>query len=104
MKLDERVYKELCRVPRGKVTTYGALARAVGLPNGQRIIGRIMKNNPYPGIVPCHRVVRSDGKVGGYSPGGMSGGEMIKSAMLEKEGIGISGGKIRDLDGSLFEF
>ena len=48
MNIEEKVYKKLLEVPAGKVTTYGELARAVGLSNGQRTIGRIMKKNPYP--------------------------------------------------------
>ena len=62
MTLSTRVYTKLLQVPEGKVTTYGDLAKAVGLENGQRAIGTIMKKNPFPGIVPCHRVVKSDGK------------------------------------------
>lgn len=92
MNLEERVYEKLIEVPKGKVTTYGELAKAVGLPNGQRIIGRIMNKNPYPVIVPCHRVVMSTGKVGGYA-----WGEKIKSNMLAKEGVQIKNGKIFDL-------
>ena len=64
--LSSRVYKKLLEVPRGKVTTYAELAKAVGIENGQRAIGNIMNKNPNPILVPCHRVVRSDGSVGGY--------------------------------------
>ena len=66
MTLSTRVYTKLLQVPEGKVTTYGDLAKAVGLENGQRVIGTIMKKNPFPGIVPCHRVIKSDGKIGGF--------------------------------------
>ncbi len=78
-------------VPKGQVTTYGELAKAVGLENGQRLIGRIMNKNPYPVIVPCHRVIMSSGKVGGYA-----WGEKIKINMLAKEGVKIKDGKIDD--------
>lgn len=91
MRLDDLVYKKLLEVPRGKVTTYGELARAVGLKNGQRAIGRMMNKNPYPVIVPCHRVIMSSGKVGGYA-----WGERVKAKMLEKEGVKIKKGKIMD--------
>ena len=67
--LSSRVYKKLLEVPRGKVTTYAELAKAVGIENGSRAIGNIMNKNPDPVIVPCHRVVRSDGSVGGYAFG-----------------------------------
>ncbi|TLX81430.1 MAG: MGMT family protein [Thaumarchaeota archaeon] len=92
MKLEEKVYKKLLEVPRGMVTTYGELAKAVGIKNGQRVIGRIMNKNPYPVIVPCHRVIKSDGKIGGYA-----WGEKIKISMLSKEGVKIKNGKIVDL-------
>jgi len=87
------VYKKLLQVPKGKVTTYSALAKAVGLKNGQRVIGRIMNKNPYPVVIPCHRVILSNGKVGGYA-----WGEKVKTKMLAKEGIKIKKGKILDPD------
>ena len=93
MKLEHKVYKKLLQVPKGKVTTYGELAKAVGLKNGQRAIGRIMNKNPFPVIVPCHRVILSSGKIGGYV-----WGEKIKSNMLSKEGVEIKKGKILDKD------
>ncbi len=80
-------------MPKGKVTTYSELAKAVGLKNGQRAIGRIMNKNPFPVIVPCHRVILSNGKIGGYA-----WGEKIKTNMLSKEGIKIKNGKILDSD------
>lgn len=90
MNLETRVYKKLLDVPPGKVVTYGQLAQAVNLKNGQRVIGRIMKKNPFPGVVPCHRVVKSDGTVGGYAYG-----QEIKINMLRKEGITITGNKAK---------
>ena len=99
MNLANQVYKTLCQVPKGKVTTYGELAKAVGLTNGQRAIGRIMNKNPYPGIIPCHRVIKSDGKIGGYAYG-----EKSKTKMLAKEGIKIQNGKIKDFEKNVFRF
>ena len=93
MTLSIEVYKKLLKVQKGKVTTYGDLAKAVGLKNGQRVIGMIMKNNPFPVIIPCHRVVKFNGEIGGYVYG-----EKIKSNMLSKEGIIIKDGKILDFD------
>ncbi len=86
-------------MPTGKITTYGELAKAVGMRNGQRAVGRIMNKNPYPVIIPCHRVIKSDGKVGGYAYG-----EEIKSSMLTKEGIKIKNGKILDLENRIHRF
>lgn len=91
MNLEHKVYEKLLQVPKGKVTTYSELAKAVGLKNGQRAIGRIMSKNPFPVIVPCHRVILSNGKIGGYA-----WGEKIKANMLSKEGVKIKKGKILD--------
>lgn len=99
MKIEQQVYKKLTEVPHGKVTTYGELAKAVGLKNGQRMIGQIMKKNPYPVIIPCHRVVKSDGTVGGYAYG-----ENIKKNMLQKEGTKIQDGKILDWKNKYHKF
>ncbi len=98
MKLEHKVYEKLLQVPKGKVTTYSELAKAVGLKNGQRAIGRIMNKNPFPVIVPCHRVILSTGKIGGYA-----WGEKIKTNMLSKEGVQIKKGKILDKD-KIFRF
>jgi methylated-DNA-[protein]-cysteine S-methyltransferase len=99
LKLEEKVYKKLLEVPKGKITTYGDLAKAIGLKNGQRMIGRIMNKNPYPVIVPCHRVIKSDGKIGGYA-----WGEKVKAKMLSNEGIKIKNGKILDVEKSIHRF
>lgn len=99
MNLEHRVYKKLLQVPKGKVTTYGELAKAIGLKNGQRVIGRIMKNNPNPVIVPCHRVVKSDRTIGGYWYGADT-----KTNMLKIEGIEIQNGKILDWNEKIFRF
>ncbi|MGQ0795447.1 MAG: MGMT family protein [Nitrosopumilaceae archaeon] len=99
MKLDEKVYKKLLEVPKGKITTYKEIAKAVGLDNGQRLIGRIMNKNPYPIIIPCHRVIKSDGKIGGYA-----WGQKVKTRMLSNEGIKIKKGKILDLEKSIYRF
>ena len=99
MNLDKKIYKKLLEVPKGKITTYGELAKAVGLKNGQRAVGKIMNKNPYPVIIPCHRVVKSDGKIGGYAYG-----EDVKSNMLTNEGIKIQNGKILDLKNTIYRF
>tara|TARA_B110000116_G_scaffold86423_1_gene75139 strand:- start:16 stop:315 length:300 start_codon:yes stop_codon:yes gene_type:complete len=99
MNLEDKVYKKLLDVPKGYVTTYGDLAKAVGLKNGQRIIGKIMNKNPYPVLIPCHRVVMSTGKIGGYAYG-----ENVKTKMLNDEGIEIVDGIIENFDKKLFVF
>lgn len=100
MSAAERVYRKLMEVPPGMVVSYGELARAAGLKNGQRAVGRIMANNPYPGIVPCHRVVMSDGRIGGYGYGGPE----IKANMLRREGVAVEGGKVRGTDEIMYRF
>ena len=99
MKLENRVYRNLLQVPAGKIVTYGDLGKSVGLKNGQRKIGQIMKNNPFPIIIPCHRVVKSDGTVGGYAFG-----VERKITLLSKEGVKISKGKILDYEDRKFFF
>ena len=99
MNLEQKVYKKLLDVPKGYVTTYGDLARAVGLKNGQRIIGKIMNKNPYPVLIPCHRVVMSTGKIGGYAYG-----KDVKTKMLSDEGIEIKNGNIENFTKKLFIF
>ena len=99
MKIDKKIYKKLLQVPSGKITTYGELSRAIGLKNGQRVIGRVMKNNPFHVIVTCHRVVKSNREIGGYAFG-----VDIKRNMLTKEGICIKNNKIENFEKSFFRF
>ena len=99
MNLDKKIYKKLLEVPEGKITTYGELAKAVGMKNGQRAVGKIMNANPYPVIIPCHRVVKSDGKVGGYYYG-----QNVKINMLKKEGVKIKNDKILDWENTVYRF
>ncbi len=94
----EKCYRGLKRVPRGKVTTYRELARYVGT-RAYRAVGQVMKRNPNAPQVPCHRVVKSDGKIGGYAKG-----PKTKVKMLQKEGIKISNGRVVDLKKYLFKF
>jgi methylated-DNA-[protein]-cysteine S-methyltransferase len=85
------VYDLLLKIPAGKVSTYGDLAKALGNPLASREIGRILGRNPNPVKVPCHRVVMSDGKVGGYAYGSDR-----KRELLEEEGISFDNGIVSD--------
>ena len=76
------VLKVTAAIPYGKVKTYKELAAAVGNPKGSRAVGGVMAYNPLPLIIPCHRVVRSDGSLGGFA-----GGLALKAKLLELEGI-----------------
>jgi len=84
-----KVYEFLRKVPRGKVTTYKELGRVSNLH--PRAIGMLMKGNKDPVNIPCYRVVRSDGSLGGYSG---SGGIRTKIRLLRRDGIEIKNGKI----------
>jgi methylated-DNA-[protein]-cysteine S-methyltransferase len=89
---NEDVYNLLKKIPAGKVSTYGDLAKALGNPTASRTIGRILGNNPNPIKVPCHRIVMSDGKLGGYMYGILK-----KRELLENEGVSFTdGGTIID--------
>jgi methylated-DNA-[protein]-cysteine S-methyltransferase len=77
----KEVWRELTRIPYGETISYGELARRVGRPRGPRAVGQANGRNPIPIIVPCHRVVASDG-IGGYG-----GGLPMKRALLAVEGI-----------------
>jgi methylated-DNA-[protein]-cysteine S-methyltransferase len=85
----EKCYAVLRKVPSGKVTTYAEIAKAIGNPKGARAVGNAMNKNPYAPQVPCHRVIKSNGEVGGFASGTRK-----KIEMLKKEGIEITDGKI----------
>jgi len=67
--VQRKVLMRLREVKLGNVITYGGLAESVGLKNGARVVGRALAQNPVPFFIPCHRVIRSDGKLGGFSFG-----------------------------------
>jgi methylated-DNA-[protein]-cysteine S-methyltransferase len=69
-------------VPRGHVTTYGRLARRLGVPGGARAVGRALATNPLPILIPCHRAVREGGELGGFR-----GGLPMKESLLHLEGV-----------------
>jgi methylated-DNA-[protein]-cysteine S-methyltransferase len=73
-------------IPRGRVMTYGGLAAKAGVPGGARAAGNVMAGNPFPLVIPCHRVIRSDGGLGGFG-----GGLSMKRALLEMEGVAFDG-------------
>ena len=92
MDFDSRVYSLLKKVPQGKVTTYKEIASALNM-KGYRAVGQALKRNPHAPSVPCHRVVKSDGSLGGY--GGLSDkGVEKKIKLLESEGVSVRNGRI----------
>ena len=76
------VWKELLKIPKGKTKTYKEIAVAIGRPKSSRAVANACAQNPYAPDVPCHRVVRSDGSLGGYSA---EGGIERKRQLLEME-------------------
>ena len=82
--LQLKVWKYLMKIPKGETRTYLDIAKALKRPNSFRSVANIVGKNPHPIKIPCHRVIRSDGKLGGYSgPGGIK----TKKKLLKKEGI-----------------
>ena len=96
---NEQCYKLLATVPRGKVTTYKYLAEALGC-KAYRAVGNAMNKNPYPrDIVPCHRVVNTDGRIGGYA-----GKPEEKIKRLHDEGVSVKDGKVENFKSCLYRF
>ena len=85
-KFQVKVWRYLLKIPYGKVITYKKIAIKLKKPNAARAIANACSKNPYAPFIPCHRVIRSDGKIGGYSgPGGVK----MKRKILKEEGFFI---------------
>ncbi len=89
MTFAQKVFQVVSKIPHGKVMTYAAVAKAAGRPRAYRAVGNVLNKNPRPIEIPCHRVVKSDGKVGGYV-----GGIYKKVRLLQQEGIPIYNNRI----------
>jgi methylated-DNA-[protein]-cysteine S-methyltransferase len=103
LRFDERVWEVMKEIPRGKVTTYGQIAKRLHT-KAYRAVGNACRRNPYAPKVPCHRVVRSNGTVGGF--GGRISGKTVKEKvrLLEGENVQIRNGKVVDFEKVLFKF
>lgn len=95
---NERCYELLKLIPEGKVTTYREIATALHT-KAWRAVGSAMAKNTNLIVVPCHRVVRSDGAIGEYAMGSTK-----KSELLMKEGVDVSNGKIKNLEKYIYKF
>lgn len=107
------VYAACRKIPKGRVSTYQAIARAIGKPKSARAVGNALNKNPFALAsirqdvsssrsgpkIPCHRVVKSDGTIGGFAQGSKN-----KIKMLEKEGVKIKNGKINEFKEIFFKF
>lgn len=93
-------FEQLCyqtlktKVPAGRVITYGGLAQLINHPNASRAVGNAMHKNPFAPEVPCHRVVKSNGELGGFARG-----LRAKITLLKKEGVAVKNNKIVDFKG-----
>ena len=79
-----KVWNAISKIPKGKVKTYKELARSIRKPKASRAVANACGKNPFPIKIPCHRVIRSDGRLGGYSG---KGGIKIKRKLLRSEGV-----------------
>ena len=79
-----KVWSYLKKIPKGKLKTYAQVAKAIGKPKAVRAVANAIGKNPLPPKIPCHRVIRSDGKLGGYSA---KGGIKTKKKLLKNEGF-----------------
>jgi methylated-DNA-[protein]-cysteine S-methyltransferase len=94
----EKVWALLREIPRGRVTTYSEIARKLG-SKAFRAVGNACNRNPYAPVAACHRVVRSDGRVGGFASG-----PMRKISLLRNEGIVVDKGMVKDFKKRLYRF
>ncbi|MFH0886713.1 MAG: MGMT family protein [bacterium] len=80
-KFQKKVYQAVCSIPEGEVRSYQWVAKQIGNPKACRAVGQALNKNENPIIIPCHRVIRKDGSIGGYG-----GGIKLKKQLLKKEG------------------
>ena len=85
-KFQVKVWRYLKKIPVGSTKTYSQVAKAIGKPLAVRAVANAIAKNPYPTQIPCHRVIRSDGSLGGYSA---RGGLKTKKKLLKTEGITV---------------
>lgn len=87
----DKIYEVVKKIPKGSVATYGQVAEMAGNKNWARVVGNVLHNNPYPGIVPCHRVVNARGDLAanfGF------GGAKAQEELLKKEGVTVVNGRV----------
>jgi len=83
---ERSVLLEVISIPRGETASYGEVAERAGFPGAARAVGNVMRSNPFPIVIPCHRVIKADGSLGGYG-----GQEHLKARLLRLEGVDIAG-------------
>lgn len=88
MSFYQKVYEVVRKIPKGKVTTYGHIARMLGSPRASRAVGYALHFNPEPVLTPCHRVVNREGRL---APAFAFGGPEVQKQLLEQEGVKVEG-------------
>ncbi len=86
MSFYDKVYEQVCKIPKGKVATYGQIAVMCGSPKASRAVGYALHFNPRPGVIPCHRVVN---RFGGLAPAFAFGGIEVQASLLRAEGVEV---------------
>lgn len=97
-KFQKKVYEATKKIPCGRVSTYAEIARAIDNPAAVRAVGTALNKNPFAPVVPCHRVVRTDGTLGGFESGPMN-----KIVTLKSEGVEVVDNNIKDFDKIFFK-
>lgn len=96
----EKIYEQVKKIPEGKVATYGQIAMLTGNPRWSQVVGYALHVNPQPGVIPCHRVVRKDGRL---ASGFAFGGENVQRDLLLSEGIEFIDNVTVDMKKSLWQ-
>ncbi len=91
----EKIYEVVKRIPMGKVASYGQVAAAAGNPRWSQVVGYALHCNPSPGVIPCHRVVRRDGRV---AESFAFGGSDVQRDLLMSEGVSFIDEKTVDME------
>jgi len=89
----KKVLEATKKIPKGKISTYHEIAKAIGEPKASRAIGNALNKNPFAPIVPCHRVIKSNGEIGGFASGSKE-----KEKLLKSEGLSVKNHKIKNFD------
>lgn len=87
----KRIYEAVKKIPKGRVATYSQIAKMAGNEKMSRAVGNALHKNPEPGVIPCHRVVDSKGRLAGAFA---FGGETVQAELLEGEGVRVIAGKV----------
>ena len=97
-KFENSVYQAIKNIPKGRVSTYKEVAQYIKT-NGYRAVGNALNKNPFAPVIPCHRIIRSNGEIGGFASGTDK-----KIKLLKKEGIKIKDNKILDFERLKYKF